>query len=109
MTVPGIARALAQSDTLRDALVAAPVDADFSLVEGVDAPLIAGLIDRRARAGSPAAVLVISPTGRRADAIGPALGALVPGAQVMHFPAWETLPHERLGPSAETVGQRLDV
>ncbi|MBN9155736.1 MAG: transcription-repair coupling factor [Microbacterium sp.] len=109
MTVPGIARALAQSDTLRDALVAAPVDADFSLVEGVDAPLIAGLIDRRARAGAPPAVLVISPTGRRADAIGPALGALVPGAQVMHFPAWETLPHERLSPSAETVGQRLDV
>jgi len=27
----------------------------------------------------------------------------------VHFPAWETLPHERLSPSPETVGRRLDV
>ncbi len=34
---------------------------------------------------------------------------MLPGAQVLHFPAWETLPHERLSPSPETVGRRLDV
>lgn len=27
----------------------------------------------------------------------------------MVFPGWETLPHERLSPSADTVGQRIDV
>jgi transcription-repair coupling factor (superfamily II helicase) len=26
---------------------------------------------------------------------------------IVEFPAWETLPHERLSPSAETVGKRL--
>ena len=51
----------------------------------------------------------IAPTGRRAESLGPALEALLPGAEVMHFPAWETLPHERLSPSPETVGHRLDV
>ena len=109
MTVPGIARALAQSETFREALAAASGDADFSLVDGVDAPLLAALVDERGRGGRPAALLVIAATGRRAEALGPALEALLPGATVLHFPAWETLPHERLSPSAETVGQRLDV
>ncbi|HKT57396.1 MAG TPA: transcription-repair coupling factor, partial [Microbacterium sp.] len=54
-------------------------------------------------------LLVITPTGRRSDAVGPALDSLVAGATVLHFPAWETLPHERLSPSAEIVGRRLDV
>jgi transcription-repair coupling factor (superfamily II helicase) len=52
---------------------------------------------------------VIAPTGRRAESLGPALAAVLPDAEVLHFPAWETLPHERLSPSAETVGRRLDV
>ena len=47
------------------------------------------------------------PTGRRADALGAAIESLVPGATVLSFPAWETLPHERLSPSPETVGRRL--
>ncbi|MFK4791868.1 transcription-repair coupling factor, partial [Microbacterium sp. ZW T5_56] len=38
-----------------------------------------------------------------------ALECLIPGAEVMSFPAWETLPHERLSPSAETVGRRMAV
>ncbi|WP_308493494.1 transcription-repair coupling factor [Microbacterium terrisoli] len=109
MTVPGIARALAQAETVRDVLAAASVDTDLSLVEGMDAPVLAALIERRRAAGHAAALLVITPTGRRADAVGPALDALLPSAQVLHFPAWETLPHERLSPSAETVGRRLEV
>ncbi|MFT4230367.1 MAG: CarD family transcriptional regulator, partial [Microbacterium sp.] len=109
MTVPGIVRALAHADTFQEALTHASLDADFSLVEGLDAPLLAALLGRRRHAHKTAAVLAISPTGRRAEAIGPALQALAPDAVVLHFPAWETLPHERLSPSAETVGQRLDV
>ncbi|QAY60894.1 transcription-repair coupling factor [Microbacterium protaetiae] len=108
MTVPGIARALAQADTVRDALAAASVDGDFSLVEGMNAPVLAALVERRREGGHPAALLVITPTSRRAESVGPALEELLPGATVLHFPAWETLPHERLSPSAETVGRRLD-
>ncbi len=86
-----------------------PSDADFSLVEGLDAPLLASLLERRRAAGRAGALFVVAPTGRRAESLGPALEALLPGAEVMHFPAWETLPHERLSPSPETVGRRLDV
>ena len=102
-------RALEQAEPFREAVGAASVDADFSLVEGLDAPLLAALLERRRGAGKPPVVLLVAPTGRRAESIGPALGALLPGAEVLHFPAWETLPHERLSPSAETVGARLDV
>ena len=90
-------------------MASASVDADFSLVEGLDAPLLAGLVEKRRAAGKPPVVLLIAPTGRRAESLGPALGALLPGAEVLHFPAWETLPHERLSPSAETVGTRLEI
>ncbi|GAA1958175.1 transcription-repair coupling factor [Microbacterium deminutum] len=109
MTVPGIVRALEQAEPFRDAVAAASVDADFSLVEGLDAPLLAALVERRRVAGKPPIILAIAPTGRRAESLGPALEALLPGAEVMHFPAWETLPHERLSPSAEIVGTRLEV
>lgn len=102
-------RALEQAESFRDAVAAASVDGDFSLVEGLDAPLLAALLERRRAAGKPPVILVVTPTGRRAESMGPALGALLPGAEVMHFPAWETLPHERLSPSAEIVGSRLDV
>jgi transcription-repair coupling factor (superfamily II helicase) len=102
-------RALEQAESFRDAAAAASADADFSLVEGLDAPLLASLLERRRGAGRAGALFVIAPTGRRAESLGPALEALLPGAEVMHFPAWETLPHERLSPSPETVGHRLDV
>ncbi|MEZ3159620.1 transcription-repair coupling factor [Microbacterium sp. BWT-B31] len=109
MTVSGILRALEQADRFQDAVAAASADSDFSLVEGLDAPLLAALVERRRAAGKPPVLLAITPTGRRADSLGPALEALLAGAEVLHFPAWETLPHERLSPSAETVGRRLDV
>jgi transcription-repair coupling factor (superfamily II helicase) len=109
VTVPGIARALASSSTFRDAGAVASIDADLSLVDGLDAPLLAALVDRRRQAGKPGILLAVSPTGRRAETLGAALEALMPGADVVHFPAWETLPHERLSPSPETVGRRLDV
>src|SRR5207244_3110521 len=33
--------------------------------------------------------------------------SFVPSAEIIDFPAWETLPHERLSPSAEVVGKRI--
>src|SRR5690606_29059152 len=41
-----------------------------------------------------------------ADLLRSSLASLMPEAITEEFPAWETLPHERLSPSAETVGRR---
>ncbi|MBW8762286.1 MAG: transcription-repair coupling factor [Microbacterium sp.] len=107
MTVPGILRALEEASLYRDALSWAHTDADLGLVDGLDAPALAGLLDKRATAGHPAALLAVVPTGRRAESLAQALAAYIPDAEVLTFPAWETLPHERLSPSPDTVGQRL--
>ena len=107
MTVPGILRALEEASLYRDALSWAHTDADLGLVDGLDAPALAGLLEKRAAAGHPAAVLAVVPTGRRAESLAQALGAYIPDAEVLTFPAWETLPHERLSPSPDTVGLRL--
>lgn len=109
MTIPGIVRALEQADSFREAVAAGAADAEYSVIEGLDAPLLAALLERRRAAGKPAVLLAIAPTGRRAETLGPALQALLPHAEVRHFPAWETLPHERLSPTPEIVGRRLDV
>ncbi|MGN7964516.1 transcription-repair coupling factor [Microbacterium sp. 22179] len=107
MTVPGILRALEEASLYREALGWAQTDADLGLVDGLDAPALAGLLAKRAAAGHPPALLAVVPTGRRAESLAQALGSYIPDAEVLTFPAWETLPHERLSPSPDTVGLRL--
>jgi len=85
-------------------------DNDFSIVEPARAALIATLIRaRQAQQPGTAALLAIAATSREADALRAELTSLMPDALLVEFPAWETLPHERLSPSAETVGRRIDV
>ncbi|MGN8024997.1 transcription-repair coupling factor [Microbacterium sp. 22242] len=110
MTVQGIIRALEEEASgFRDALSWAQTDADLLASAGMDAPTLVGLLERRSAAGKPAAMLVVAPTGRRAESLAAALDSYLPGAEILSFPAWETLPHERLSPSPDTVGRRLEV
>lgn len=57
----------------------------------------------------PPVVLVITATDREAEDTVLALSSLIPAEEAVLFPAWETLPHERLSPRSDTVGQRLSV
>ena len=54
-------------------------------------------------------VLAVTSTGREAEDLVAALRCLLPPDEVALYPGWETLPHERLSPRADTVGQRLAV
>ncbi|MBA2895588.1 transcription-repair coupling factor [Nonomuraea soli] len=54
-------------------------------------------------------VLAVTATGREAEDLAAALSSLIDPVTVAVFPAWETLPHERLSPRSDTVGQRLAV
>ncbi len=54
-------------------------------------------------------VLAVTSTGREAEDLAAAVGSLIPADRVALYPGWETLPHERLSPRADTVGQRLAV
>ncbi|RJO77136.1 transcription-repair coupling factor [Nocardia panacis] len=53
-------------------------------------------------------LVVVTATGREADDLTVELQEILGGA-VAQFPSWETLPHERLSPGADTVGRRLAV
>jgi transcription-repair coupling factor (superfamily II helicase) len=61
------------------------------------------LVDRAAP------LLVLTPRSSDADAVTDGLAAYLGEDRVATFPAWETLPHERLSPQAATVGRRLAV
>jgi transcription-repair coupling factor (superfamily II helicase) len=60
-----------------------------------------------AAAGRP--VLAVTATERETEDLVTALQSLLPPQTVVDYPAWETLPHERLSPRADTVGRRLAV
>jgi transcription-repair coupling factor (superfamily II helicase) len=62
-----------------------------------------------ALAGTGRTVLVVTATGREAEDLQAGLAGLLPVERVALFPSWETLPHERLSPRADTVGRRLAV
>ena len=72
-------------------------------VAGGDAPA-AGSAEA---SGTP--LLVVTATGREAEETALALRSYLPAHDVAVMPAWETLPHERLSPRADTVAQRLSV
>ncbi|WP_109473326.1 transcription-repair coupling factor [Ornithinimicrobium cavernae] len=95
VTDPGAAAVLAAADG-REPLV------DVAVAAGARPALVAALAQR-----SP--VLAVTATGREADDLAAALREFLPERQVVTFPSWETLPHERLSPRTDTVGQRLAV
>ncbi len=60
--------------------------------------------------GEPRFVLAITATAREAEDLTNALTSLLPDPHAAeYFPAWETLPHERLSPRSDTSGRRLAV
>ncbi|MGP4026734.1 transcription-repair coupling factor [Actinomadura sp. 3N407] len=97
-TDPGLERALEQARV--DTEVVAPA----SLW-----PILAAALSRTVRARGGGAILAVTATGREAEDLTAALSSLLDPGRVAHFPAWETLPHEKLSPRSDTVGQRLAV
>jgi transcription-repair coupling factor (superfamily II helicase) len=95
---PGMARVVASAGRASLAVTAPP---------SVQPLVAAALAAQRPGAGVP--VLVVTAGERDADQVADLLRCFVPGRRVETFPAWETLPHERLSPRADTVGRRLAV
>jgi transcription-repair coupling factor (superfamily II helicase) len=56
-----------------------------------------------------APLLVVVPRTSDAEAVADGMAAFLGEGRVAVFPAWETLPHERLSPQPRTVGRRLAV
>ncbi len=71
--------------------------------------LAAALTNSSDRNTAGKTLLVVTATSREADDVAAAVVDLTSPSAVAVYPAWETLPHERLSPRADTVGRRLAV
>src|SRR5215218_7557833 len=107
MSLVGLAELVLSEPTLSGALQDAPgarVPAlDLTGPAALRPFVIKGLVD----AGRT--VLAVAATTREAEDLVAALHCLVEPEHVAYYPAWETLPHERLSPRSDTVGRRLAV
>ena len=97
------------ADPFVTALVAATGNPSRRMVApaGVRPFLAAALAADPDHGGAGVPVLLVTATGREAEVATAALGDLLGDDLVALFPSWETLPHERLSPRADTVGRRL--
>jgi transcription-repair coupling factor (superfamily II helicase) len=89
------------------ALTGAPGDSVCVVSPAPAYPFVDALIAQHARAD--ASLLIVTATGREAEDVAQVLQELLPDESIVVFPSWETLPHERLSPSTDTVGQRTAV
>ncbi|KOU51075.1 transcription-repair coupling factor [Streptomyces sp. WM6378] len=108
MSLHGLLDAVVRDPALAEAVKAA-TDGHRMHVDLVGPPAarpfaIAGLARE---AGRP--VLAVTATGREAEDLAAALRSMLPAEEIVEYPSWETLPHERLSPRSDTVGRRLAV
>ncbi|MGH9245651.1 MAG: transcription-repair coupling factor [Acidimicrobiales bacterium] len=78
-------------------------DAVLAVPEPARAVVVSGLIHLSERRP----LLVAVPTTTDADRVAHDLATFLGPERVAQFPAWETLPFERVSPSVETMGRRL--
>jgi transcription-repair coupling factor (superfamily II helicase) len=113
MSLAGLLAAVAEDPQLRSALAAQqgiPAGGERDLVAPAALrPLIAAALATGAAGGEARFVLAVTATAREAEDLTDALRAFLPPHSVATFPGWETLPHERLSPRSDTVGQRIAV
>ena len=104
MTLTGLLDAALGDPALRR--IAEALDQPDLTVSGPQAlaPFAIATLTRQGRT-----VLAVTSTGREAEDLAATLGCLVDPDRVAVYPGWETLPHERLSPRSDTVGQRLAV
>ncbi len=105
MNFPGLFAALAADPalnyTLDDVRLPGVTTLDLTAV-GSFFPVLTAAIAQQGRT-----VLAVTSTYREAEQLTAELGTWLGEDEVVYFPAWETLPHERLSPRADTVGRRL--
>jgi len=110
MTLAGLLDAtLADSALARAVSAAGASHLDLTAPAALRPFAVGALAAPTERGGAGRPVLAVTATGREAEDLLAALQCLLPPDRVALYPSWETLPHEKLSPRADTVGQRLAV
>ncbi|MEP6661857.1 MAG: transcription-repair coupling factor [Acidimicrobiales bacterium] len=103
MTLAALAPLLRDEPGLRDVL--GRDGAVLAVADPARAIAFAGLTQLSARRP----IIIATPTGTAAERLAADMRLYLGDEHVELFPAWETLPFERVSPSVETMGRRLRV
>ena len=104
----GLLELVASEPVVSKLIEAARADSEPTLdvtCPGALRPLVAAALTEQ----SDTPLLVVTSTYREAESARDTLRSLLGTDAVAYYPAWETLPHERLSPRSDTVGRRLAV
>ncbi len=99
----GLPHHLADDQVLRQLL--GRKSAEVAVAQPGRAFFIAGLAD----ISSQKPILVVTSTAREAETLCDDLEIWLSKERVKYFPAWETLPFERISPATETMGNRVEM
>jgi transcription-repair coupling factor (superfamily II helicase) len=75
--------------------------------EGLDALVLGQLVTEAKGEHGPGVLVHIARDDRRLDALERALAFFAPDVRIIAFPAWDTVPYDRVGPNAEIVAKRI--
>jgi transcription-repair coupling factor (superfamily II helicase) len=86
----------------------AKLDQLTGVPEGHDALVLGRMALAAAARGGEAPLLVhVARDDRRLEALASAIAFFTPAVKTMAFPAWDTVPYDRIGPNAEIVARRI--
>ena len=76
--------------------------------DGLGPLVLAQLIEEAQKVGSAAPLLLhVARDDRRLEALAEGLKFFAPQLRVIAFPAWDTVPYDRIGPNAQIVATRI--
>jgi transcription-repair coupling factor (superfamily II helicase) len=75
--------------------------------EGLDALVLAQLVAEAGTGTAPGLVVHIARDDRRLDALEAQLRFFAPKVRIVAFPAWDTVPYDRVSPNSEIVARRI--
>lgn len=105
MSLTALLDALNEDEQLTGALLDLAAGLSVRLGIGSSAiPYLAGVVGKNHKP-----ILIVTATDRVAADLAEQLKDFFDPKSIALFPAWETLPHERLSPSGDTVGTRMAI
>jgi transcription-repair coupling factor (superfamily II helicase) len=75
--------------------------------EGLDALVLARLVEEAAEGERQGILVHVARDDRRLEAMEAQLRFFAPKVRVVPFPAWDTVPYDRVGPNPEIVAKRI--
>jgi len=75
--------------------------------EGLDALVLARLVGEGAQGEKQGLLVHVARDDRRIEALEGQLKFFAPKVRVVAFPAWDTVPYDRVGPNADIVARRI--